>query len=375
MIGVAFALLLLGVFLSACGASPVSESWPGLTVEGGMVYVISGLPQKVYMVDAETGQQQGSFSPVSESRGVLLWSPVTVGGDLAYVGFGDSGQGVSGLYAFDPETGQERWNAPAESTIIAAPAYADDVVYYADSDGHLYAVDAETGAPKPGWSFEADSAIWASPLVVEDRLYVAGMDHYVYRLDPETGEVIWKTKVGGAMAAQPILDDVRDVLYVGAFNGQVYALNADSGELVEGFDFEGADNWIWSEVLVTGDALYVTALDGKLYALDPANGALLPGLSYDTGGNGEKATLIRAAPVQSGDNIIVAAVGVADESSQVIAVKDGQQQWPWNTDRSVYTNLVVVGDTVYVLTRDGQLQTVNAETGVAGWSFAGSTGD
>jgi outer membrane protein assembly factor BamB len=363
------------VFLSACGASPVSENWPGLTVEDSMVYVISGLPQRVYMVDADTGQQQGSFSPVSESRGVLLWSPVTVGGDLAYVGFGDSGQGVSGLYAFDPETGQERWNAPAESTIIAAPAYADGVVYYADSDGGIYAFDAEAGAPKPGWSFQADSAIWASPLVVEDGIYVAGMDHYVYRLDPESGEVVWKTRVGAAMAAQPTLDDARDVLYVGAFNGKVYALNADSGEFVEGFDFEGADNWIWSEVLVTGDALYVTALDGKLYALDPVSGSVLPGYPYDSSGDDAKATLIRAAPVQAVDNIVAAAVGVADESSEVTAVRDGQRQWAWNTDRSVYTNPVVVGELVYVVTRDGQLQTLNAETGVAGWSFAGPTGD
>jgi hypothetical protein len=70
VVGVAAVLLLLVAVLSACGATPVAENWPGLTVEGDRVYVISGTPQQVYILDAETGAQQGTCVPAGEFQGV-----------------------------------------------------------------------------------------------------------------------------------------------------------------------------------------------------------------------------------------------------------------------------------------------------------------
>ncbi len=147
---------------------------------------------------------------------------------------------------------------------LRACAY-DGVVYFGASDGQVYAVDVETKSVKPGWPFQAEDAVWGSPLVADGRVYVAAMDHHVYCLDAETGKLIWKQQVGGAMAAQPTLDPERGLLYVGAFDGKAYAIQADSGELVDGFEFK-AGNWIWSEVLLTGDRVYVASLDGRLTA-------------------------------------------------------------------------------------------------------------
>ncbi|MGC9336326.1 MAG: PQQ-binding-like beta-propeller repeat protein, partial [Anaerolineae bacterium] len=157
-------LLLLVVVLSSCGAQPVAQNWPGLSVGGGRVYVISGSPQQVYILNAETGVQEAAFLPQGEHTGVLYWSPVTLGGDLAFVGFADSQNGNAGLYAFDPVTGQEMWNVPAEDLILPAPTYADGTVYFGDSAGKLYAVDVESQRLKTGWPFQAKEAIWASPL-------------------------------------------------------------------------------------------------------------------------------------------------------------------------------------------------------------------
>ena len=112
-------LLLVGAVLSGCGAAPVAQNWPGLTVEGDTVYVISGLPQQVYMLDVENGQPQGTFIPSGEHQGVIYWSPVAPGPEAAYVGFGESQTGIMALFAFDPETGQY---ATGETvTVTAAP--------------------------------------------------------------------------------------------------------------------------------------------------------------------------------------------------------------------------------------------------------------
>ena len=42
MIGAVIVLLLLGTVLTGCGSAPVSQNWPGLTVDGDTVYAISG---------------------------------------------------------------------------------------------------------------------------------------------------------------------------------------------------------------------------------------------------------------------------------------------------------------------------------------------
>lgn len=366
VIGAIAGLLFLSLVLSSCGAVPVAENWPGLTQANGTIFAISGVPQQVYMLDAETGMQKGTFIPQGEHRGIVYWSPVAVGGGLAYVGFSDSQSGLAGLYAFDPETGQEQWNIPAESLIIPAPVYADGTVYFGASDGRVYAVDIESRTVKPGWPFQAGEAIWASPLVAGNRVYVASQDHFLYCLDAASAQVIWKVEVGGAMAAQPTLDELRGVVYVGAFDGKVYAIKADSGELVDGFQFQ-AGNWVWSEVLLNEDVVYVTSLDGNLYALEPETGAVVPPYPFASRTVGNKDDRIRAAPIKAGDAIVV-----ATENGRVISVKGTQVQWSWPSGMpqvGILTTPVLSGNTVYVILRDGQVQALNAETGGQGWAF------
>ena len=366
----AVGLLLLGVLLSACGGAPPAQTWPGLTLDGNTLYAISGQPQKVYMVDAETGTQKQAFPQdwttligAQQPRGVVYWSPVAVGDGVAFVGFADATAKLAGLYAFDPNTGQTLWQVPVESYIQDPPTYADGVVYVGDTNGNVYAVDTETRAVKPGWPFKTGSAIWASPLVTEGRVYVASMDHNVYCLDAASGELIWKAELGGAIAGQPTLED--GILYVGAFDGKEYALRADTGEPIEGFAFK-AGNWIWSKPLITGGQLYVTALDGKLYALDPATGKEI--WSYDSGAASGGKDVLRADPVEAGGFIVV-----GTETGRVIAVDKGQQRWLWPSGvpvSAVYTTPVVSGDRIYVLLMNGQVQTLDAATGNQGWAFS-----
>jgi len=364
--GAAVALLLLGSLVSACGAAPVAQNWPGLTVAGGIVYAISGAPQVVYLLDAETGVQKATFMPTGTFRGqTFYWSPVTIGGETAFVGFASQSDKFYGLFAFDPTTGQELWRVPADNLILAAPFYADGVVYFGTSSGRVYAVDTAAHT-QPKWSFKAKEAIWGSPLVIGAHVYVPSMDHHLYCLDAQTGTVVWDFEAGGALATQPSPND--GTLYQGAFDGRVYAVEAVSGQQVSGFDFR-AQNWIWSEVLVEDGRLYVSSLDGKLYALDAATGQVLAGFPYST----EATDYVRAAPVQGGDLAII-----ATGNGRVIAVNStsGQVKWQWPATgftpvSGILTTPVVSGERVYLLLTNGQVRALNVADGseVSGWIF------
>jgi eukaryotic-like serine/threonine-protein kinase len=358
--------LLVGAVLSGCGSAPVAQNWPGLTVEGDTVYVISGLPQQVYMLDAENGQSRGTFIPSGEHQGVIYWSPVVLGPEAAYVGFGESQTGIMALFAFDPETGQELWSAPAKDLIIGAPVYADGTVYFGDSAGTLYAVDAENGTGT--WSFQAEDAIWSPVFVHDGRVYVPSMDHYLYCLDANSGQEIWKQKLDGAMAEPPSLAAATGTLYIGNLEGRVYALDLESGEPDEGFEFQ-AENWIWSEILVEDELLYVTALDGRLYALSAEDGSRVGPEPFDA------ASPLRASPVLVGESILV-----ASEEGRVVAV-DGQtamSRWEWPggaPEAGVLTTPVVRDGVVFVVLLNGKVPTLDAETGTQIWTFEPPEGE
>lgn len=358
LVGAGLILLLVGLVLTACGGALSVQNWPGLSVEGDTVYAITGVPQQVYILDAETGVEKGTFMPQgveARAAAVSYWSPVTVGGGLAFVGFYQDRSDANGLYAFDPATGQQQWRFPADnSEILSAPTYVDGVLYFGTTGKMVYAVDVESQGVKAGWPFETGSAVWASPLVVDGRVYAASMDHVLYCLDAETGEEIWKTEVGGAMAVQPLLEN--GILYAGAFDGLVYAIEADTGELVEGFEFQ-AENWIWSTPLMAGDQLYVTSLDGSLYALDPATGDVLAPYPYNSGEIDGGRDLIRANPVQVDGSIII-----ATEKGRVIVVQEAQRTCSWPSgvpQAAAYTTPVVSGDRVYVLLMNGEVHTLD----------------
>ena len=173
------------------------------------------------------------------------------------------------------------------------------------------------------------------------------------------------------MAAQPSLYAANGVLYAGTFDGKAYAIDADSGELVESFEFQ-SENWIWSEVLADAEPLYVTSLDGKLYALDPASGDVVPPYPYDSNEVGDK-DRIRAAPVPAGESIVV-----ATENGYVIGVKDARRLWSWPggmPQTAILTTPVVGQGKVFVVLQNGDVQSLDAETGVPGWSFSSPGSD
>jgi len=168
------------------------------------------------------------------------------------------------------------------------------------------------------------------------------------------------------MASPPTLAESDGILYVGAFDGRVHALRADSGEALDGFDAQ-ADNWIWSRPLLTNGVLYVTSLDGRLYALDRISGAPVPPYPYDSSEVSDGSNVLRAGPVEVGDALVVAA-----ESGHVIAVSNAQRLWVWPSglpESPIYTTPVVIGDVVYVVLMNGQVQALNAQTGAPVWTF------
>jgi outer membrane protein assembly factor BamB len=90
----------------------------------------------------------------------------------------------------------------AAGPIKSSPVVADGIIFFGSNDGHIYAVNAETG--REAWRLKTGDKVTRSAAVVDGVVYIASEDGFCYALKARTGEPLWKTKLGrGRPAGSP----------------------------------------------------------------------------------------------------------------------------------------------------------------------------
>ncbi len=177
------------------------------------------------------------------------------------------------LYALDAATGKLLWTFSAGASIASHPAMADGVLYFGSFDQHMYAVDAETGAQVWRSPERLGGWIWCDPLLDGDEIFVGDVKGGVYAIDRRNGNVIWRSRVGGAIRAQPVI--VGNKLYVLSSDTYLYSFDrrpradANSASPVRVLE-NGLVRRLLSTPAYANGALLVPLFDGdvKLTAVD-----------------------------------------------------------------------------------------------------------
>jgi outer membrane protein assembly factor BamB len=150
-----------------------------------------------------------------------------------------------GLYALGAENGSIVWVYPTELPLGQSPTVVDDLLYVGGYDKKIHAIEANpdpTALPTDGqtgyrvnnrvvWTFEqAEAGFETNPLVVGGAVYVGNRDGHMYALDASTGALLWKYKSGGPILFSAAYDD--GIIYFAANDARAYALDASDGSLV-----------------------------------------------------------------------------------------------------------------------------------------------
>jgi outer membrane protein assembly factor BamB len=149
---------------------------------------------------------------------------VIVGDGLAFMG-----TYAGNLYAWDAETGEERWVFRAGGPIGHSPMLAGGVLYVGAMDRRLYALDAATGEVR--WTFEAGEGFWSSPAVWRGRVFVGARDGVFYALDAGDGSKVWTFQTGGPILNTASISAGGDRVLVGSEDMHVYCLRVADGRL------------------------------------------------------------------------------------------------------------------------------------------------
>ncbi len=209
---------------------------------------------------------------------------------------------------------------------LSSPVVYEGAVYFGSGDGHLYALDALTGALK--WKFRTGSVVHASPAIANGTVFVGSWDGYLYALEAVSGKSRWRFQAGTdpqfgnqqGFQSSPAFAD--GIVYTGCRDSKVYAIDAKTGGQKWAFSNNGS--WvITSPAVYEGSVYFGTSDTGLFLALDAKTGA--KAFSMDA-----KFPVFASPAIANG----AAYVGTFEGKLYAFDLKTHEPLWVFQTDAS-----------------------------------------
>ena len=235
---------------------------PQRTADVAIVRTIDG---KVFGIDANKGRRLWIYDRTVPPLTLRGTSTPAIDSGIVVAGF-DGGK----MAALDVRTGKLLW----ETSIAAArgrselermvdidsePIIVDGVVYIATFQGHVAAVQLETG--RILWSNDLSS--YAGFSVDEQSIYVTDEDSHVWALDRINGTILWEQENLHARAVTAP-GAVGDQIVVGDLEGYLHWINKKTGEFSARLRL--CRKPVIAKPIVVGKIVYAYCSDGRLAA-------------------------------------------------------------------------------------------------------------
>ncbi len=295
----------------------LNASWPQAGYDPTHVMPNANLadnPQEIWRSDIGAG---------SDSDFKLLARPVVADGHAITM----DAQGV--VSAFDVKSGERLWQFDTtppdrdENAIGGGVGIDGDTVYATTGFGEILALNATDGNVR--WRKLFANPLRAAPTINSDRVYVVSIDNQLQTLDARTGAALWHhngiaesaTLMGASNPA--VVDDNIVVAYS---SGEIFNLRAENGR----------SSWSYGLTMPTQV--------GALPAIADIRGLPIidKGRVYAISHSGRMASI----DLRTGDRV-------------------------WENDIGGINTPAISGDTIFVLSNDGQLIAVTRDSGQVLW--------
>ena len=164
-------------------------------IAGGVVYAgmgnLVGGGAAVYALEATTGNELWRTDVENRTLPATPIDAVTVSNGTLYVNRGDAV-----LLAIDAASGNVRWELDLRKPSRGAPFVDGDTVYVSTGfDGaRIFAFDVETGEER--WSVEDPENPVTGPVVADGLLFIPFVNGELVAYDPASGEERWRALAG-----------------------------------------------------------------------------------------------------------------------------------------------------------------------------------
>lgn len=198
--------------------------------------------QDVVALDRETFQEVWRFDTLGG-----VWATPLLADGVLYVTSIDHN-----LYALNAEDGTPLWSEPVdlEGAVASTPLLYEGSLYVGGYSHKMFQVslDGEITA-----IYEGRNWVWGTPVIVDDVLYYTDLNGYVYALNASNLTEIWMQRPSKrGIRPAPIVTE--NYVVVAARDGSVYWLDIQTGNTVQTAEIDGRPELL-------SDILYLPADD------------------------------------------------------------------------------------------------------------------
>ncbi len=158
--------------------------------------IIASMDHNVYSFDTGSGRQL--WKTTEDLGGSIVGKPAVGSDGTVYVGtFG------SKLIALDSTTnGKVKWTFPTTDWVWAGPAIDNNILYFGDLSGNLYAVNASDGSS--AWVVKPNNSIVDTPVISGTNIYLTTEADSLYTIST-AGAISNTAVVGGIIYTAPMM--------------------------------------------------------------------------------------------------------------------------------------------------------------------------
>lgn len=153
------------------------------------------------------------------------------------------------LYAVDANSGATLWTVDLEGAITSSPLFLNDHLYVGSYSHKMYKINLQGDIVA---EHEGENWVWGTPVVYEDVLYYTDLSGNVYALDVETLSLVWEAKPA-TRGIRPAPLVTEDYVVVASRSGVVYWLDRATGAEIFDQELEGTPELLSDLLLIEAD--------------------------------------------------------------------------------------------------------------------------
>lgn len=235
-------------------------------------------------------------------------------------------------------------------------------IYTADSSGLVQAVNQSNG--KVRWSTVLKNNLVSGPSVAEGIVAVGTNNSSLIVLDKTTGKELWQVNLSGELLSAPAI--AHHKIIAKTIDGRVYAFDK-AGKQLWAID-HGSPNLVLkasSSPVIVGNLVLIGFSDGKLEAFELDSGRTVwqRSMAYATGSSDvERLVDIDADPIIRNN---MAYLATYQGYIGALSLENGE--FAWRKPGSVYKNILLHADNLYLTDSNDVLWSLDSKTGNVNW--------
>ena len=245
------------------------------------------------------------------------------------------------------------------------PVYASGVIYTADHEGRLVAVDVETG--RKTMELKTEQAFSGGPGIDGDRLYMGTIDGRVIAYDLQNGAELWNAQVSSEVLAPPGSAD--GIVVVRCIDGRVFGLDAANGRRLWIYDHSVPLLTLRgnADLLVRAGIAFVGYDDGSVVSLRVSDGSVA--WSQTIVSPEGRTELDRLADIGQRMAFIASDLIVSSYKSRVVSLAADSGRMLWFKDIASATGVQVDRTNLAISEKNGDLWLLDRRNGSTQWKI------